>query len=227
MASRAAGVTEFPRTALDLHRSRTSSLGKVTAKRAIRVLGLGGSLRSGSQSERALRIALSGAEEAGAVTTAVTGEALRLPFYDAGVSERSELAVRLVDAMRESDGVIVVSPGYHGALSGLVKNALDYVEDLREDSRPYLHGRAVGLIAVAHGWQAAVTTLNQMRTIAHALRGWPTPLGGAVNSAEVKFDEAGGASEERTERNLRLIGRQVAEFGLAQLAAGFGDPTHG
>lgn len=161
------------------------------------------------------------------MTTALTGEALRLPFYDAGVSERSELAVRLVEVVREADGVIVVSPGYHGALSGLVKNALDYIEDLREDSRPYLHGRAVGLIAVAHGWQAAVTTLNQMRTIAHALRGWPTPLGGAVNSAEVKFDEVGGASEQKVENNLRLIGRQVTEFALAQLAAGFADPTDG
>ncbi|WP_040919319.1 NADPH-dependent FMN reductase [Saccharomonospora glauca] len=199
----------------------------MTATRTIRVLGLGGSLRNGSQSERALRLALAGAEEAGAVTTALTGEALRLPFYDAGVSERSELAVRLVEAVREADGVIVVSPGYHGALSGLVKNALDYIEDLREDSRPYLHGRAVGLIAVAHGWQAAVTTLNQMRTIAHALRGWPTPLGGAVNSAEVKFDEVGGASEQKVENNLRLIGRQVTEFALAQLAAGFADPTDG
>jgi FMN reductase len=199
----------------------------VTATRAIKVLGLGGSLRNGSQSERALRLAVAGAEERGATTTALTGEALQLPFYDAGVPDRTAEARELVEAVREADGVIVVSPGYHGALSGLVKNALDYVEDLRDDTRPYLHGRAVGLIAVAHGWQAAVTTLNQMRTIAHALRGWPTPFGAAVNSAEVKFDETGGASEERIERNLRLVGRQVAEFAAAQLAAGFGDAPIG
>ncbi len=144
-----------------------------------------------------------------------------LPFYDAGVEERTAEAVRLVEAIREADGVIIVSPGYHGTVTGLVKNALDYVEDLREDTRPYLHGRAVGLIAVAHGWQAAVTTLDQMRTVAHALRGWPTPMGGAVNSAEVKFDSSGGASDEKVANNLRLIGRQVAEFGLAQASAEF------
>ena len=89
---------------------------------------------------------------------------------------------------------------------------LDYIEDLRPDSRPYLHGRGVGLIAVAYGWQAAVTTLDQLRTITHALRGWPTPLGGAVNSAEVKFDETGGASDEKTVQTLRTIGRYVTEF---------------
>ena len=178
----------------------------------INVLGIGGSLRPGSQSERALRIALDGAAEAGAQTRAISGSELVLPFYDSQILERSPEAVRLIEAVREADGVIIVSPGYHGALSGLIKNALDYVEDLRPDRRPYLDGRAVGLVAVAYGWQAAVTTLDQLRTITHALRGWPTPLGGSVNSAEVKFDEAGGASDEKTINTLRLIGRHVVEF---------------
>lgn len=179
------------------------------------MLGIGGSLRAGSQSERALHIALAGAADAGAKTYAITGGELVLPFYDATFGERGERALRLIEAIRAADGLIVVSPGYHGGLSGLVKNALDYIEDLRDDRRPYLEGRAVGLAAVANGWQAAVTTLDQLRTIAHALRGWSTPLGGSVNSAEVKFDEAGGASEEKVVRTLRLIGRQVAEFAEA------------
>ncbi|ASR38424.1 FMN reductase [Prauserella marina] len=188
----------------------------MTSTRAIKVLGIGGSLREGSQSERALRVALAGAAEAGAHTTAITASGLDLPFFDAGVTDRSNKAIELIEAIREADGLIIGSPGYHGALSGLVKNALDYAEDLRSDRRPYLEGRAVGLVAVAFGWQAAVGTLNQLRTITHALRGWPTPLGGAVNSAEVKFDDIGGASEEKVVNTLRLIGRQVAEFAVAQ-----------
>ncbi|GAA1200594.1 FMN reductase [Prauserella alba] len=176
------------------------------------MLGIGGSLRDGSQTERALRIALDGAAEAGADTSAISGQALDLPFYDAVSLERTPRASELVEAVREADGLIVVSPGYHGALSGLIKNALDYLEDLRADRRPYLDGRAVGVVGVAYGWQAAVTTLDQLRTITHALRGWPTPLGGAVNTGEVKFDVDGGASEEKVERTLRLIGTQVTEF---------------
>jgi FMN reductase len=42
----------------------------------------------------------------------------------------------------------------------------------------------VGLIATAAGWQAAVSTLQALRTITHALRGWPTPMGLAINTAE-------------------------------------------
>ena len=182
----------------------------------VNVVGIGGSLRNDSQSERALRIALDGAERAGAKTTMIAGPDLVLPFYDPAVPERSAAAYRLVEELRGADGVVLVSPGYHGTISGLVKNALDYIEDLRDDKRPYLDGRAVGTITAAYGWQAAVNTLSAVRSIVHALRGWPTPLGAAINSAQVKFDGDGACSDADVDRNLRVIGRQVAEFALRQ-----------
>lgn len=196
---------------------RRFNLGGVMSTGSIRVLGIGGSLREGSQSERALRIALEGAAEVGARTQTITGSSLAFPFYGATPEEeRPDEVDALVEALRSADGVLVASPGYHGAPSGLIKNVLDYVEDLRQDDRPYLHNRAVGLIAVAYGWQAAVTTLDQLRTITHALRGWPTPLGGSVNTAEVAFDAQGSANDRKVVETLRLIGRQVAEYGYAR-----------
>jgi FMN reductase len=179
---------------------------------SVHVVGIGGSIRTDSQSERALRIALAGAEEAGAKTTMFSGSQIMLPFYDPSVPERPPDAIRLVEELRGADGVLLVSPGYHGTVSGLVKNALDYVEDLREDERPYLDGRAVGCVAAAHGWQASVTTLTALRSIVHALRGWPTPLGAAVNSKQVIFDEDGGCSDPNVVEMLRVIGGQVVEF---------------
>jgi FMN reductase len=176
------------------------------------VVGIGGSMRADSQSERALGVVLDSARAAGAETVAITGTDLVLPFYDPAVVERSEVANRLVATLREADGVVLVSPGYHGTVSGLVKNALDYVEDLRVDTRPYLDGRAVGCVAMALGWQATVTTLTALRSIVHALRGWPTPLGAALNSAEVSFDEHGVPSDPAVDRTLRLIGQQVVQF---------------
>lgn len=178
----------------------------------VTVVGIGGSVRPDSQSERALHAALAGAREAGAKVHAVTGASLALPFYDPQVAERTDSALELVDALRSADGVIIASPGYHGTVSGLVKNALDYVEDLRGDARPYLDGRAVGCIGIAHGWQATVTTLQALRSVAHALRGWPTPLGGAINSADTRFDPAGRTDDEKAASVLRTIGRQVVEF---------------
>ncbi|MGH3828986.1 MAG: NADPH-dependent FMN reductase [Pseudonocardiaceae bacterium] len=176
------------------------------------VVGIGGSMREDSQSERALSVVLHSAHLAGAETVTITGTDLILPFYDPAAAERGRVAHRLVDALREADGVVLVSPGYHGTVSGLVKNALDYIEDLRADSRPYLDGRAVGCVAMALGWQAAVTTLSALRSIVHALRGWPTPLGAALNSAQVRFDDRGVPSDPAVDRTLRTIGEQVVQF---------------
>jgi len=80
----------------------------------------------------------------------------------------------------DPSGLIVASPGFHGGPSGLIKNALDHLEELRGDDRPYLDGRAVGCIVCAAGWQATAT-----RSTVHALRGWPTPLGVTINSTPV------------------------------------------
>jgi FMN reductase len=184
------------------------------------ILAMGGSTRAQSTSEAALRFAAEGAVRAGADVHILGGRDLMLPIYDPDTDERDPAATRLLDLARGADGLIIVSPGYHGGLSGLVKNALDYMEDLRAGGHlergAYLDGRAVGCIAVAHGWQAAVGTLHQLRQVTHALRGWPTPFGAVVNSSEVRLDDPGAAPE--AVEQLHLVGRQVADFAHMRLA---------
>ncbi len=186
-----------------------------TLRPPVRVLALGGSTRPDSAAERALRIAAQGATSAGAVVTYITGRDLMVPIFDTETSERAPMARHLVESMRECDGLILSSPGYHGSISGLLKNALDYAEDLRLDQRPYLDGRAIGCIAVAHGWQASVGTMNHLRQVAHALRGWPTPMGSAVNDATSFLGSDAESTDTAVARQLQTIGRQVVDFATA------------
>lgn len=172
------------------------------------IAGIGGTTRCGSTSERALRYALGIAADAGARTKLLTATDLQLPMYTPERSERTEKAVRLVEALAQADGLIISSPGYHGGISGLLKNALDYAEDLREAEPPYLHNRVVGCIVTAYGWQATATTLVALRGVVHALRAWPTPLGVAINSAERVFLEDGSVAEPAA-TNLAIMAAQV------------------
>ncbi|MBE1527948.1 hypothetical protein GGC65_002404 [Sphingopyxis sp. OAS728] len=52
----------------------------------------------------------------------------------------------------------------------LVKNALEYIEDLAGDVRPYLEDRIVGIIALAHRDQARAGAVQALRGVVHALR---------------------------------------------------------
>ncbi len=171
------------------------------------IVGIGGTLRCGSSTQVAVERALEHARQLGATTRMFAGPDLELPFYAPELPDRSQRATDLVNALRQADGVVIGSPGYHGSVSGLIKNALDYAEDLSRDPHPYLDGRAVGLIAAGAGMQAAVTTLGMLRDVTHALRGTPTPYGVAFNSAD--------KSEERlsqTESQLALLSRQVLQL---------------
>lgn len=178
---------------------------------SIRVVGIGGSIDAHSQSDRVLRGVLNRVVELGADVQVYTGLDLDLPPYHTGALV-PEVATGYVEAVRRADAVVISSPGYHGTVSGLVKNALDYLEELRADARPYLDGRAVGLIAVARGWQASVSTLGTLRQIAHALRGWPTPLGLAINSTATRFAENGVTEDQAAALSVRVQAEQVVEF---------------
>jgi len=176
------------------------------------ILGLGGTTRPGSSSEVALRAALKEAERLGARTEMLAGPDLALPNYAPENPERDERALRLIELMRACDGVIVASPGYHGSISGMLKNALDYAEDMARDARPYLDGRPFGCIACAYGWQATGSTLVALRSIAHALRAWPTPLGVAINSMTPVVDELGACVDAGVGRNLSVMAEQLIGF---------------
>jgi FMN reductase len=159
------------------------------------IVGIGGALRDGSTSERALRIALGEAERLGARTRIFAGQLLNIAAYDPAEKNRSVVAAELVDALRCADGIIIATPSYHGSISGLIKNAVDYAEDLRKDTRVYFSGRAVGAIVCADGIQAMGSTLATLRAIIHALRGWPTPFSATINSALRPFTADGKCTD--------------------------------
>lgn len=186
------------------------------------IVGVGGTTREDSSSERAVRAVLREAEDAGARTELFGADRIELPMYAPERPRRVPAAVTFVEAVRQADGLVIASPGYHGGLSGLVKNALDYIEDLREDERPYLDGRAVGCVACAYGWQATTTTLVSLRSVVHALRGWPTPLGIAMNSANRVFGEDGTIVDESLAGQTRALAEQVVRFARVHAAAEVG-----
>ncbi|MDE2356496.1 MAG: NAD(P)H-dependent oxidoreductase [Alphaproteobacteria bacterium] len=191
------------------------------------IVGLGGTTRPGSSSERALERALATARSLGARTDLFGGAYLaRLPHYDPHATASGEARRDFIAAIRRADGVIIATPGYHGSISGLVKNALDCLEDLREDARPYLDGRAVACIVAASGAQAAVSTLAALRSIVHALRGWPTPMG-ATLAAPRLFNADGAFCDDRDAWQVDLTARQVVAFAQCGLGAGLtaSDPS--
>jgi FMN reductase len=175
------------------------------------IVGIGGTAFTGSSTEIALRLALDAAAAKGTRIRLIGGEALlALPHYRGAAGDGADGA-GLVEAVRAASGIVIASPAYHGSVSGLVKNAIDYLEATSRDARAYLDGLPVGLIVTAHGWQGGGPTLAAMRAMVHALRGWPTPLGVMLNTASGLF-ENGECIDAAARDQIALMGGQVADF---------------
>jgi NAD(P)H-dependent FMN reductase len=121
--------------------------------------------------------------------------------------------------MAAADGVVLISPTYHGALSGVLKNALDYLNDLAGAGQPYLSGRPIGCVALAQGGQGAASTLATLRIVGHALRGWPTPLGVALAGDEAALSAAGEPAQPRAREQLGTMLAQVLSLAGRNAAA--------
>lgn len=177
------------------------------------IVGIGGTVRANSNSERAVAQALRSAERLGAQTRLFDGLFVSgLPLYVPERRERTDAERDFIATMRRCHGVIVGTPGYHGSLSGPIKNVLDLLEDTALDDSPYLEGRAFGCVVTAHGWQACGTTLVALRIIAHALRAWPTPFGAALNASTPLFETDGACIDTTIAEQLAVVASQVVEF---------------
>ena len=172
-----------------------------------RIVGLGGSLRSGSTSRSALRVALDAASRAGARTDLLDVRALDLPPYD-GAAHSSPGLARFEEVTAGADGMIWASPLYHGTISGTFKNALDWLQLLADHEPPFLTGRPVGLIATAGG-QQGLQAINTMEYVVRALRGWTVPFVVPVARSYQAFAADGSPLDGGLERQLAKLGHEV------------------
>jgi len=111
---------------------------------AVRLVGLGGSLRASSRSRAALAVALDGAAAAGATIELLDLRQLALPMFNPEHEADAPLAVRaMIETCYAADGMLWSSPMYNGSVSGSFKNAIDWLHLLGSRDPAYLHDKVV------------------------------------------------------------------------------------
>jgi FMN reductase len=174
---------------------------------ALKIVGLGGSLRVPSLSRAALTVALDGAAQAGAAVELLDLRRLELPMFNPEQEASAPAVVqRMIDTCYEADGMLWSSPMYNGSVSGSFKNAIDWLHMLGSRSPAYLHDQVVGLISVAGGIQG-LQVINTMDFSARSLRAWAVPY--AVPVPRAAFGDSGAIEDELIELQLRALGEEV------------------
>lgn len=162
----------------------------------VRIVGLAGSLRSDSYSQQALQVVAQRVAALGAEVETLDLRSLNLPFCDGSEAYPAYPDVqRLQQAVRDADGLILVTPEYHGSVSGVLKNALDLMgfEEFTD--------KVTGFISVLGG-QANSNALNDLRTIMRWVHAWTIPEQVAIGQAWNAFDANGNLKDENLSKRL-------------------------
>jgi chromate reductase len=139
-----------------------ATIGVVNDLHAIHILGFAGSLRSGSYNRALLRAAVRAAP-AGAVIE--TFDLADIPLYDADLQASGDPeAVRLLkQRVRDADALLIVTPEYNNAMSGVLKNAIDWVS--RPPAGSPLEGKPVGIVGATDGPWGTVRAQQNLRLV--------------------------------------------------------------
>ena len=176
-------------------------------------LGISGSLRKASYNRKLVL-------EAGRLfgPLKLTEADINLPLYDSDVEDEAGIpdAVRLLaEQIMSADAIVVATPEYNQSLSGVLKNALDWVS--RVEGRPWA-GKPVALISAAAGRSGGARASYALRL---AMTPFQTKLlqGELLVAAPAKaFDQSGKLTDERYLKSLTTLMDELRETaGLPKL----------
>lgn len=175
------------------------------ADEAVRILGFAGSLRAGSYN----RALLAAARELAPADMAIEIFDLRdIPLYNGDVEAAGdpEGVARFKQAIRDADGVLMVTPEYNHGVPGVMKNAVDWAS--RPPKGAALEGKPVGIIGASPGITGSARGQSQLRQALEFTNSYGMPQPELlVFRAHEKFDAAGRLTDEATREHLaRYLG---------------------
>jgi chromate reductase, NAD(P)H dehydrogenase (quinone) len=126
----------------------------------ITVIGLSGSLRSGSYNTAVLRAAASMMPDGSQLTIeSIAG----IPLYngdDEAARGVPEPVARLKDAIASADGLFLVSPEYNNSVPGATKNAIDWLSRPPSDIARVFGGKPVAIAGASQGGFGTILSQN-------------------------------------------------------------------
>ncbi len=181
-----------------------------------RILAFSGSTRKDSYNKKLVKVAMQGAESAGAQVTYVDLRELELPLYDGDLEEAQGLppgARRFKDLLLANDGLLIAAPEYNSSISGVLKNAIDWASRPVPGEKPLeaFSGKVAGLLAASPGMLGGLRGLVAVRSLLSNIQVIVLPDQLAVNQAHLAFDEHGEMKDEKQREKAYSIARQVAE----------------
>jgi len=170
---------------------------------ALKVLGIGSSMRRDSFGTETLRIILNKVRENGGHSQLLNLFENPLPIYSPDNDEANPVIRQTTDLVNWADAFIFATPDYHGSMAGSLKNFLDYFWS-------EFAGKTFGYLCSSH--EKGLTVMDQMRTAIRQCYGWSLPYGISINSG-TDFDQKRQIINKQLIRRIDSFARDLVVYG--------------
>lgn len=170
-----------------------------------RVLGIAGSLRSGSYNRRLLEAATEALPDADWSIARIRG----IPPYDADIEARGlpPVVAQLKDQVAQADAIVIATPEYNHSIPGVLKNAIDWAS--RPAMRSPFVGKPVVLMGASPGRGGARRALEHLRQVIESMNAKPMPE--ELSIASVRDRIRDGEVDPAIQADLHRVLRQIRE----------------
>ena len=177
---------------------------------SIKLLGISGSMTASSYSLKALEYVLNDAKNTyGSEIEIFDLKKNKLPFYDPKLDKdplitslEKENIKKAKLMVQWADAIVLTTPDYHGSMSGVLKNFLDYF--WKEFT-----GKTFGYICTSY--EKGLTVMEQMRTVVRQCYGWSMPYG--ISTSSHDFDKEGNIINPKLTPRLQMLSRDITHYG--------------
>lgn len=178
-----------------------------------RIVGIAGSLRSGSYNAALLRAAVDLMPEGSSLEI---GSIKGIPLYDGDVEANDGIpqsVTALKDRIAAGDGLLLVTPEYNNSIPGVFKNAIDWLSRPSSDIPRIFGNRPVAVIGASPGGFGTILAQNAWLPVLRTLG--MRPWFGArlqVSRASGVFNESGEITDDKIREQMKQFVRGFVEF---------------
>ena len=183
---------------------------------APKILAFAGSTRTDSFNKKLVRIAVSGARQAGAEVTHIDPRDYTLPLYDGDLEQREGLpanARKLKDLFLAHQGLLIAAPEYNSSISAVLKNVIDWVSRPVPGEPPLgcFIDKVAALMSASTGALGGLRGLVTVRSILGNIRVIVLPDQVAVPKAHEAFNPDGSLKDPKQQAAVENLGRNLAQ----------------
>lgn len=182
-----------------------------------KVLAFAGSTRTDSYNKKLVKIAAAGARAAGAEVTVIDLRDFPMPLYDGDLEAKDGIppaAQQFKKLLLSHQGLLIASPEYNSAISGVLKNAIDWASRQGPGETPLacFDKKIAALMSASPGALGGLRGLASVRLILGNIRVIVLPQQVAVGKANEAFNTDGSLNDKKVQSSIEKLGADVVEM---------------